>query len=116
MNNELKTPYSETRRLPSTDINRTPIPAAARSVRTRETVRRREKNNHSRGSLFLKQCIAAAIIIFACVMINRSGFDFGKNCISALSRAVHWQFDFGAAWSSFTNWLGGITEFWSDAF
>lgn len=116
MSNELKTSYNENRRLPSTDISRTPSVAAARSIRTRETVRRREKKDCGRGSLFLKQCIAAAIIIFACVMINRSGFNFGKNCISALGRAVHWQFDFGAAWSSFTDWFGGITEFWRDAF
>lgn len=69
-----------------------------------------------RGRLFLKQCAAAVIIIFACVMINKSGFEFGRNCLAALGRAVRWEFDFAAAWSGFLQWCSGVIEFWSDIF
>lgn len=75
-----------------------------------------EPKHSGRGILFLKQCAAVTIIIVLCVLINKSGFNFGKNCLSALARAVRWEFDFGAALNVIFSWLSGAASFLRDIF
>lgn len=95
----------------------------------REELRRRSsfsepnhKNNskndrfEARMKLILKQSIAVAVIIIGGILINRSGFEFGRNCISALGRAVKYNFDFIGLWNSICGFFSEIWKFWSEIF
>lgn len=115
MGREIEHTYRYNRQLPAGGTELEPVGRrGGRSRQIREI--NEDKERSGRGTLFLKQCVAAAIIIFACVMINKSGFEFGKKCLDALGRAVRWDFDFGAAWGGFLEWWNGVVGFWSDVF
>lgn len=115
MSREIEDTYRSNHRLVSIDTELEPMqrytPRERQTHKTSDDIGR-----SSKGMMFFKQCLAVAIIILACVMINKSGFEFGKNCLSALGRAVRWEFDFGAALSSLNEWWNGIVGFWSDVF
>lgn len=115
MSREIESTYRYSRQLSGRETELEPVGSRGeRSRRSREISEHKERSG--KGVLFLKQCVAAAIIIFACIMINKSGFEFGKKCLAALGRAVRWEFDFGAAWAGVLEWWNGVVGFWSDVF
>lgn len=65
---------------------------------------------------FLKQCLAVAVLIIGILLINRSAFEFGKNCVAALSRAVRYDFDWGGVFDGIRNYASGVWRFWSEIF
>lgn len=69
-----------------------------------------------RGILFIKQCAVVVLIIVLYALINRSGLRFGKNCLSALGRAIRWEVDFGAIKAAASAALNNIAAFFSDVF
>lgn len=73
-----------------------------------------EPEASGRGHLFFKQFIAAAVIIAACILLNRSGIEFIKNCMAALGRAVRWELDIGAIGSAVSDIWSGIVTFFSE--
>lgn len=69
-----------------------------------------------RSKLFIKQCAAVILIIAAYALINKSGLQFGKNCLSALGRAIRWEIDFGAIKAAVLGAFSSIAAFFSDVF
>ena len=76
-----------------------------------------EKGYFYRGAgLFLKQAVAVTVIIGLGVLINRSNFEFGKNCVAALGRAVRHELDWQALWNGFAGRIDGIWRIFSEVF
>ena len=48
--------------------------------------------------------------------LQNLGFEFGRNCISALGRAVRYNFDFIGLWNSICGFFSEIWQFWSEIF
>ncbi len=65
---------------------------------------------------FLKQCLAVAVLILGILLINRSSFEFGKNCVEALTRAVRCDFDWCGVFDGVRNYASVVWGFWSEIF
>ncbi len=90
-------------------------------VETRGNLRPRRapsaaKNGESRAHRLLKQCAAAAVLIMGILLINRSSFAFGKNCVAALGRAVNHNFDWMEILYRIRDYFMTVWRFWSEVF
>ena len=92
---------------------------------TRESRRIREYNGEvnkrndksiERIKRLFKQIAAVALLICGIMIINRSSFEFGKNCIAALSRAVHHSFDWMKIINGAREYFMTVWRFWSEIF
>ncbi len=74
------------------------------------------KNRESRARRLLKQSAAAAVLIIGILLINRSSFAFGKNCVAALGRAVNHNFDWMGILYRVRDYFMTVWRFWSEVF
>ena len=90
-------------------------------VETRGNLRQRrapsdKKNRESRARRLLKQSVAAAVLIIGILLINRSSFAFGRNCVAALGRAVNHNFDWMGILYRVRDYFMTVWWFWSEVF
>ena len=89
--------------------------------RYRETVDSTKSNKtndrkSNRLKTFIKQSAAVAVLLIIITVINRSSFEFAKNCVSALSRAVNHEFDWRLILDTIKEYSLAVWRFWSEIF
>ncbi|HIV86452.1 MAG TPA: hypothetical protein H9900_06580 [Candidatus Monoglobus merdigallinarum] len=71
---------------------------------------------YRRVGLLIKRAAAVTVMIAVGAFIYSSDFEFGKNCIDALGRAVKYEFSWAEVWADISGFAAGIWRFWVEIF